>query len=216
VTPPTVRDHDGQTLTNWNQGDLQAHWGDFDNDGLLDLLICESDYPNNRLRLFLQKPDHTFTERDREIGLNWPNCPGVALGDFDNDGDIDLIATGSTNRWPQARPKPALALFENRLAPPENGWLELKLIGNGIGSNSYATGARVTVTTNDGRKQTREVSGPYGHWAAQTEPGWVHFGLGPAKPTRIDIVWPDSRRSQQSLANVPANVRVTIRQEPSH
>lgn len=207
-----VRDHEGQKPTNWNQGDLQAHWSDFDNDGLLDLLICESDYPNNRLRLFRQKPDHTFAEMDREVGLNWPNCPGVALGDYDNDGDIDLIATGSTNRWPQARPKPALALFENRFAPAENGWLELKLIGDGKTTNTDATGARVTLTTDDGRKQTREVSGPYGHWAAQTEPGWVHFGLGKAKPIQVEIAWPNVRRSRQTLAGPEINARTIVRQ----
>lgn len=207
-----VRDHDGQKTNNWNQGDLQAHWSDFDNDGLLDLLICESDYPNNRLRLFLQKPDHTFTEQDRSLGLNWPNCPGVALGDYDNDGDIDIVATGSTTRWPQARPKPALALFENRIAPTENGWLELQLIGDGKTVNTNAIGARVKLTTDDGRTQTREVAGPYGHWAAQTEPGLIHFGLGKAAPVRVEIIWPDARQSHQTVANPLRNSRLSVRQ----
>lgn len=209
-----ARSHAGQTPTNWNQGDLQAHWADLDNDGLLDLLVCESDYPQNRLRLFLQKPDHTFAERQQEAGLEWPNCPGVALGDYDGDGDIDIAATGSTNRWPQARPKPALALFENRFAPPTNGWLMLRLVGNGKTANTSAFGARVTLTTSDGRRQTREVSGPYGHWTAQTEPGVVHFGLGSASPVSVTITWPDAKRTQTTLATVPRNDRVTVRQEP--
>ena len=200
-----ARDHAGQTPTNWNQGDLQAHWADLDNDGLLDLLVCESDYPQNHLRLFLQKPDHTFAKR--------------ALGDYDGDGDIDILATGSTTRWPQARPKPALALFENHLAPPTNGWLKVRLLGNGTSANTNATGARVTLTTGDGRTQTREVSGPYGHWAAQTEPGEVHFGLGTAAVTSLKIVWPDAKRTQTLLTmqnrTAPArNSVLTLRQNP--
>jgi hypothetical protein len=209
-----ARDHAGQTPINWNQGDLQAHWADLNNDGLLDLLVCESDYPQNRLRLFLQNPDHTFAERDREAGLVWPNCPGVALGDFDRDGDIDMVATGSTTRWPQARPKPALALFENRFAPPENGWLMLRLVGNGNTANTDAFGARVTLTTSDGRRQTREVSGPYGHWAAQREPGMAHFGLGAASPIRVTVTWPDARRTQTTLTSLARNAHVTVRQPP--
>jgi hypothetical protein len=208
-----TRDHTGQTPTNWNQGDLQAHWADMDNDGLLDLLVCESDYPQNRLRLFLQKPDHTFIERDRALGLDWPNCPGIALGDYDNDGDIDIVATGSTTRWPQARPKPALALWENRLAPRENGWLTLQLIGNGKTATTSATGARITVTTSDGRTQTREVSGPYGHWAAQTNPGTVHFGLGTGSVKSVTILWPDAKRTQTTLPTLPSrNTNLVIRQ----
>ncbi|RYX86453.1 CRTAC1 family protein [bacterium] len=208
-----VRDHTGQTPTNWNQGDLQAHWADMDNDGLLDLLVCESDYPQNRLRLFMQQPDHSFAERDREFGLNWPNCPGVALGDYDGDGDIDIIATGSTTRWPQARPKAALALLENRLAPTTNGWLKVRLVGNGVTANANATGARVTLVTSDGRTQTRDVSGPYGHWAAQTEPGEVHFGLGTATVTSLKITWPDAKRTQTTVGVPARNSLVTIRQD---
>jgi hypothetical protein len=211
-----VRDHTGQTPTNWNQGDLQAHWADLDNDGLLDLLVCESDYPQNRLRLFLQKPDHTFVERDREVGLDWPNSPGIALGDYDNDGDIDIVATGSTTRWPQARPKPALALWENHLAPAENGWLTVKAVGDGKTAGTSATGARVIVTTSDGRTQTREVSGPYGHWAAQTEPGIVHFGLGTASVSSVTLVWPDAKRTRTiAAAPISRNSHLVIRQTPS-
>ncbi|HEX8464390.1 MAG TPA: CRTAC1 family protein [Abditibacterium sp.] len=215
-----ARDHGLQTQTNWNQGDLQAHWADLDLDGLLDLLVCESDYPQNRLRLWLQQPDHTFVEREREMGLDWPNCPGLALGDYDGDGDLDLAATGSRTRWPQARPVAALALFENRLAPPQNGWLKLRLVGNGTSANSNAFGARVTLVTSDGKAQTREVTGPYGHWAAQTQPGEVHFGLGTATATSVEIAWPDAARTRTRLSaeqgTAPArNSLVTIRQLPA-
>ncbi len=208
-----ARDHAGQTPTNWNQGDIEAHWADLDNDGLLDLLVCESDYPQNHLRLFLQNPDHTFHEADGEIGLYWPNCPSVALGDYNGDGKIDIVATGNRNRWPEARPNPALALFENHLAPDTNGYLMLRLIGNGRTANTSAFGARVTLTTSDGRTQTREVSGPYGHWAAQTEPGVVHFGLGTATPMKVTIVWPDKARTQTTLTAPTRNSFPTVRQD---
>jgi hypothetical protein len=149
----------------------------------------------------------------------WPNSPGVALGDYDGDGDIDILATGSTTRWPQARAKPALALFENHLASPSNGYLKLRLIGNGVTTNTNAIGARVTLVTSDGRTQTREVSGPYGHWAAQTEPGEVHFGLGTATVSSIKIVWPNALHTQTVFTNVAGDAPVrnsvtTIRQIP--
>ena len=207
-----ARDHAGQSPSNWNQGDLQAHWADLDNDGLLDLIVCESDYPQNRLRVFMQRADHTFAERSRELGLDWPNCPGVAIGDYDNDGDLDLLATGSTTRWPAARPTPALALFDNRLAPPANGWLQVQLVGNGTTGNASAIGARLELTTSDGRTQTREAQGPYGHWAAQSQPGLIHFGVGGAEPRRLTVIWPDVARTRTTIDAPAANQRLVVRQ----
>ena len=105
-------------------------------------------------------------------------------------------------------------MFLNHLPSPENGWLELRLIGNGRTANSEAIGARVTLTTSDGRTQIRELSGPYGHWAAQLEPGVVSFGLGTAAPIRVAITWPDSARTQQTLSALGRDQRLTVRQGP--
>ncbi len=202
------RDHTPQTVKRWNQGDLQAHWADLNNDGRVDLLVCESDYPHNRLRIWLQQPGHRFAAAEKQLGILWNNCPGLALGDIDRDGDIDLVATGSRNRWKEARPKPALSLWENRT---RGGFLALKLVGDSRTANRDAIGARVTLVTSAGT-QTRILQGPHGHWAAQTQPGELHFGLGDSTPRKLTVHWPDGKRTRTELGPLPRNSWVVIRQ----
>lgn len=205
-----TRDHAPQKPTNWNQGDLQAHWEDLDNDGLVDLIVCESDYPHNRLRIWRQKPDHTFVETELTWGIRFPNCPGAGLGDFNRDGAIDIAAVGTKNRWPEARPRPELALWLNR-PQKENGVLCLLLVGDGRKANTDAIGARAILTTDRGT-QTRELLGAYGHCGAQMQPGELHFGLGNATPKSLKIVWPDAKRTETVLTRVPKNSWIVIRQ----
>jgi hypothetical protein len=200
------RDHQPQTVEGWNQGDLQAHWADLDQDGRLDVLVCESDYPHNRLRVFLQKTPGKFAECASELGLLWPNCPGLALGDEDRDGDLDLLTLGTRNRWPEARPVERLALWRNQSLGAS---LWVRLVGSN--SNTDAIGARLTLETDQGR-QCREMQGPYGHWAQQTNPGEVHFGLGSARARRLKIVWPDATRSETVVDDLPDRGWVVIRQ----
>ncbi len=203
-----ARDHRPQAATNWNQGDLQAHWADLDCDGRLDLIVCESDYPGNRLRVFLQKADHSFREAEKELGIDFNNCPGVAVGDVDRDGDPDLITLGTRTRWPEARPKPELVLWRNRSSNPS---LHLRLVGDGKTANRDAIGARLYLETDQGT-QMRELQGSYGHWGQQTQPGEAHFGLGAAIPKRIRVVWPNQAASQTLIENPPANGWLVIHQ----
>jgi hypothetical protein len=77
-------------------------WGDFDNDGDLDVLANGSDGSNNQLRVFKNKGDGTFDSTAINVaGLNSGLKQGsVAWGDFDNDGDLDVLVSGTdgTNR----------------------------------------------------------------------------------------------------------------------
>lgn len=203
-----ARDHSPQPPSNWNQGDLQAHWADLDCDGRLDLIVCESDYPGNRLRIFLQNADHSFREAEKELGIDFNNCPGVAVGDVDRDGDPDLISTGTQTRWPDARPKPELALWRNGSTDPS---LTVRLVGDGKTANRDAVGARLYLETDQGT-QMRELQGSYGHWGQQTQPGEAHFGLGNASPKRIRIVWPDRAASQTVIENPPQQGWLVIQQ----
>jgi hypothetical protein len=64
-----------------------AAWGDYDNDGDLDLYVA-TDGPN---MLYRSNGDGTFTDVASQAGVNGPcNSYGVAWGDYDNDGDMDL------------------------------------------------------------------------------------------------------------------------------
>jgi hypothetical protein len=194
-----ARDHSPQPHSNWNQGDLQAHWADLDCDGLQDLIICESDYPGNHLRIFLQNQDHTFREAEKELGVEFNNCPGLAVGDVDRDGDPDLVTLGTRTRWAEARPAPELVLWRNQNSNPS---LNVRLLGDGRSANRDAIGARVYLETDQGT-QMREVQGSYGHWGQQTQPGEVHFGLGSSRPKMLRVVWPD-RAATETRIQAPA------------
>lgn len=70
-----------------------AAWGDFDNDGLADLVVCGEDGSlNKRLHLYRNNGDETFQLVN--AGLPGVANGAVAWGDYDNDGDLDLLLTG--------------------------------------------------------------------------------------------------------------------------
>src|SRR5439155_25139074 len=104
---------------------------------------------------------------------------GAAFGDFDNDGDIDVLVF-NMNEPP--------SLLRNEYAGP-NHWLALKL--EGVTSNRAALGATVRVTA-AGRTQAQAVlsqSSYYSHDDLR-----LHFGLGSARVAeKIEVRWPGGR-----------------------
>jgi hypothetical protein len=101
---------------------------------------------------------------------------GVAIGDFDNDGRLDILQTNA-NQCP---------LLYHGVSEGSGNWVEFKLTGTK--SNRDAVGARIRLTTG-GLTQIREIDGGNGY-AAQSMRR-AHFGVG--KAARIDEVevrWP--------------------------
>lgn len=170
-------------------------WGtafvDLDNDGLLDLFVANGHvYPEidrfslgstyrERKQLYRNLGNGTFREVTAEVGsglLIEKSSRGVAYGDYDNDGDLDLLIVNLNDR-------PTLLRNDggNR-----NHWLTLKLIGTK--SNRDAIGARATIEAG-GRKQIAEVQSG-GSYLSHND-SRLHFGLGrDAGLHQLAVHWP--------------------------
>lgn len=198
----------------WNQGDMHVAWLDFDNNGFQDLLISSGDYPDGQyLRLFRQNADRTFTDVTAACGFDWESSSGISVGDFDRDGDLDILAGKSWMRIPKERRKgefPAPALFRNDVGS-RNHWITVQLRGKGKGgSNASGIGARIIVTAG-GLTQTREIYGGCGH-AGQLDPPEAHFGLGESERIESMVVqWPGGNPATTRLTNLKPDRLVRIR-----
>ena len=113
---------------------------------------------------------------------------GCAFGDFDNDGDIDILIV-NLNEPP--------SLLRNDLSG-NNNWIKLKLTGTK--SNRGAIGARV-LCRYGGRQQVQEVMSQSSFYSSN-DPR-LHFGLGTAKTATLEIRWPSGLT--QTLKNVAVN-----------
>jgi hypothetical protein len=191
----------------------QLRWGsgffDMDNDGWQDIFIANGHiYPEiERLNLDIRyrQPklvyrnlrDGRFQNVSRQLGeaIQHPiSARGCAFGDFDNDGDIDILIN-PVNDYPE------LLRCDNVTG---NHWIKIKTIGTK--SNRSGIGARLKCVAG-GIQQIDEVrSGA--SYASQNDLR-VHFGLGGAtKADRIEIRWPSGQND--SLENIEAGQLVYV------
>jgi predicted nucleotidyltransferase len=70
-------------------------WGDYNNDGYLDILITGDTGSGRISKIYKNNGDNSFTEQTT-ISLIGVSKGSVALGDYDNDGDLDILLTGNT------------------------------------------------------------------------------------------------------------------------
>ncbi len=120
---------------------------------------------------------------------------GCAFGDFDNDGDIDVLIV-NLNEPP--------SLLRNDLKG-SNHWLKLKLVGTE--SNRSAIGTRV-ICSYGNKRQAQEVIAQ-SSYCSSNDPR-LHFGLGDATAADLEIRWPLGAR--QVLKGVKADQILTIRE----
>lgn len=120
---------------------------------------------------------------------------GAAFGDFDNDGDLDVIIL-NRNEPP--------SLLRNDLAG-DNRWLTIKL--EGVQSNRSAIGARV-IATYGGKKQAQAVMAQSSFLSVNDER--LHFGLGANTKADLEIYWPNGEL--EKVAGVAGNQFVTIKE----
>ena len=181
-------------------------WGasflDFDNDGDLDLVTANGTAEELILQypLLLQNDGSgRFKDVGKEAGPYFQtkrSGRGLAILDFDNDGDIDILISHVDL---QAAP----ALLRNE-SGKENHWLGLTLTGP-LGLSS-GLGAMVTLEAG-GRKQVAVSQWSMGY-LSNNDPR-VHLGLGQAeKIDRLIVSWPDG--SQQSFEDLETDKYITI------
>ena len=190
----------------WNEGDLTVVMLDLDNDGLKDIFIASSDYPDDHGWLYHQKPDHTFEDVTGASGLGQPESHGITFLDFDKDGDLDVAIGTSTAR---VGGHATVHFYENKAGQDQN-WLQVHLEGGGQGmTNRAALGALVKVTAG-GVTQMQEIQGGHSNSATQNELV-LTFGLGSACTIdKVEVRWLDGTNTVTTYTDVRANYRVKL------
>ncbi len=179
-------------------------WTDFDGDGDLDVCFVRDNNQTNRY--YRNNNDGTFTSGTTGAFVTTNRSEyGVANGDFDEDGDLDLFL-------PNARSEAASTLYRNDLTGA-NHWLKVHCTG--AASNRSGIGAKVRVKATVGgapRWQMRELtaSSSYGGNNALD----AHFGLGDASTLdSLRVEWPGGH--VDVLTNVAADQLIEIEESPA-
>jgi enediyne biosynthesis protein E4 len=193
---------------------LMSGWGlkffDYDNDGNLDLLLANShpdDTVDGRIQgvtfleplLLFRRTRNSFQNVSPDSGPIFSRrlaSRGLALGDFDNDGSVDVLVT-QNNREP--------ILLRNN-AGRQNHWLGVKLIGRK--ANIDAIGAKLTWRAGDLERHRFKIGG--GSYLSSHDPRMV-LGIGERiKIDWLEVKWPEPSGKTERFTDVPIDRYITI------
>ena len=182
---------------------------DADSDGWLDIFIANGHILDNIEhthdiltyrqpdQLFRNKGDGTFQETSESAGAYFQTVAvsrGTLFGDYDNDGDIDMLITQSNG---------PVTLLRNE-TETQNNYVSIKTVG--VISNRDGIGTRITLTAGE-QTQIREVN-PASSYLSSHD-ARCYFGLGTkATVDRLEVRWQSGVR--QVFENLPANQEYTI------
>jgi hypothetical protein len=139
-----------------------------------------------------------FEKVSKKWGFDTPSfSSGMAYGDLDNDGDLDVVVNNMEQN---------AFVYENKTT---GNFLKFKLIGSKL--NKFGYGAKAIIYHN-GKKQIAENIVTRGYFSS-VEPG-LFFGLGTdVKVESVEIIWPDGRVNLYK--NVKANKTITVKHSKS-
>jgi hypothetical protein len=193
---------------------LMSGWGikffDYDNDGNVDLFIANG-HPDDKIELhsshvsyrepllLFHNTGHTLENVSAAAGpafLQSLAARGMAIGDFNNDGAVDVLVAVNGGS----------PLLLRNVSAPDNHWLGVRLIGKK--SNPDAIGAKISWQAGDLKRSRLKVGG--GSYLSSHDPREV---LGIGKRTKIDkleVSWPRPSRRVEIFSDLPIDQYITI------
>jgi hypothetical protein len=200
----------GMSAETINHSGWGAKFIDYDNDGLKDIFVGQGHVMDN---IQLTQPDVRYLEAPlllRNIGAKFVDVSsesgpvfrrpiaarGVAFGDFNNDGFIDIAINCNA--------EPAVLLKNTGNA---NNWLITNTVGTR--SNRDGIGAELHLVASDGKQQYGYVSTASSYLSASDRR--VYFGLGNAKFVKsLEIRWPSG--TVQNMSDIKPNQILNVRE----
>jgi enediyne biosynthesis protein E4 len=197
---------------------LMSGWGlkffDFDNDGNLDLLLANGN-PDDTIQehfqdVFYQEPLLLFRNTGRSFEQAFENVSpiagpvfqqpfaarGLAIGDYDNDGAVDVLIAVNNG---------APLLLRN-VAARGNHWLGVHLVGKK--TNRDAIGAKVTYNAGDLQRTRLKVGG--GSYLSSHDPRLV-LGIGTRRQIDwVEVKWPQPSGLTERFTNLPLDRYITL------
>jgi hypothetical protein len=193
---------------------LMSGWGvkffDYDNDGNVDLFIANG-HPDDKIEahsshvsykeplLLFHNNGRSFENLSASAGPAFTEsfaARGMAVGDFDNDGAVDVLVAVNND---------APVLLKNNAAQG-NHWLGVKLVGKK--ANPDAIGARIIWQAGDLKRSRLKTGG--GSYLASHDPREV-LGIGTrTKIDRLEIRWPQPSGRADVFTDVPIDRYITI------
>jgi hypothetical protein len=209
----------GLAVPRWRGTGFGTAFGDFDNDGALDLAVVNGRVKRAKEGLAAGSGEgltpfwREYAERNqlfagdgtgrfRDLSPQQPDfcgslgvSRGLAIGDVNNDGGLDLLVT---------RVAGPASLYRN-VAPRRGHWLLVRAVDPALKRDAY--GAEISVYSSG--RRWRGCVCPGSSYLCSNDPR-AHFGLGTVEAVEaIDVQWPDG--ACERFAGVPADQVVTLR-----